>query len=76
MKTKCKMTDVSATEMREAVGGINYATIQFLQRTSNLTRMQVSVLKSINRLDDPSKFEGFMPDGPGVGMQDPTRGLG
>jgi hypothetical protein len=76
MKTNCKMTDVSTTEMREAVGGLSFATINFLRTTHNLSRMQVSALKYVNRLDDPAKFGGIVPDGPGAGMQDPTKGLG
>lgn len=76
MNTKCKMTDVSTTEMRESVGGLNYATIQFLRRTHNLSRIQVSLLKYHNKLEDPAKFEGIDPTGPGVGMLDPSKGLG
>ena len=76
MKTKCKMTDVSTTEMRDAVGGINYATIQFLRRTSSLTTMQVSALKYFNRLDDPAKFQSLVPDVTGPSMPGSTLSIG
>ena len=72
MTTKSKMTDVSAKEMRTTTGGINYATIQFLQRTSNLSRIQVSALKYYNKLDDPAKFQGLVPDVAGPGMPGST----
>lgn len=72
MSTKNKMTDVSATEMQAATGGINYATIQFLGRFSRLTPMQVSALKYYNRLDDPAKFQGLVPDVTGPGMPGTT----
>ena len=61
MTTKSKMPEVSTKEMQEATGGINAATIGFLQRTSNLTQMQVSALRYYNKLDNPAKFDGFSP---------------
>ena len=61
MTTKSTMTDVSAQEMQETTGGVNFATIQFLQRTSNLTRMQVSALKYHNRQEDPARYQGVLP---------------
>jgi len=76
MITKSKMTDVGTTEMREAVGGLNYATMQFLRRTHNLSNIQVSVLKYHNRLEDPAKFQNLIPDGNSVGVQGPPRILG
>ena len=76
MTTKSKMTEVSTKEMREATGGINAATIQFLQGTSNLTRMQVSALKYYNKLDDPAKFKGLVPDIAGPGMLGSRQPLG
>ena len=76
MTTKSKMKAVSTEEMREATGGINGATIRFLQRTSNLTQMQVSALKYYNKLDNPAKFQGLIPQGPGTGIPTATPDLG
>ena len=76
MTSKSKMTAVSTKEMREATGGINAATIGFLQRTHKLTKMQVSALKYYNKLGDPAKYEGFLPQGPGTGIPGATPQLG
>ena len=73
MKTNSKLTDVSTSEMRDAVGGINFATIQFLRTTSNLNQMQVSALKYYNRLEDPAKYQGIMPDMGGSLLQGTTQ---
>ena len=62
MTTKSKMTDVCSDELRATTGGVNFATIEFLQTTSNLSQMQVSALKYYNQLEHPSKYEGLIPD--------------